>query len=152
MLEEIAIAKIADVVLDKYKKIKEDSKQNVIVTTHETDKFSLTELDDAVTTQKEFDKDNPNLEFENPYKKPCKVKTISIVPDDEFKTKGMIEVYIGDEIFFRNKNFGNFRKIDASVIPLDGGEIIKVNEAIRVFIKSSDESSVGVAVQVTFKA
>jgi len=98
----------------------------------------------------EFDKDKPDISFKNPYKKPCRVKQVSLIPDGSFKEKGMVEIYIGDELFFKNKKFGSFANVSDSTIPLFGGEILKSGESVSVFIKSEDGAMVSLAVQVAF--
>ena len=148
MLEEIAITKIADIVFEKYRKLKEIPKTQLV--DFQTSDLSYYELDDATTTKQEFDKDNPNLEFKNPYKKTCLVKELLIVPNNSFKTKGMIEVYIDDEIIFKNKKAGNFANIPHSIINYKRGKKIKPNESVKVFLKSNDGVSVGIALQVGF--
>ena len=150
MLEEIAITKIADILFQKYNKLQEEKQNKVTIIKLDTNKFTYTELDDGSTQNKEYDKDNPDLQFKNPYKRKCLIKCVSITPDVLFKTNGMLEIYIGDEIFFKSKKFGNFKKIDSDVIPLDGGELIKPNESVKIYLKSSDGAAVGVAAQITF--
>ncbi len=148
MIEEVAITKIAELVFEKYRKLKETP--SIQLVQFPTNNLSYTELDSATSNNEEFDKDNPNLQFESPYKKTCLVKEASIIPDDSFKTKGMVEIYIGDEIIFRNKHAGNFAKIPQSEIILGRGKKIKPNESVKAFLKSSDGSPVGIALQVTF--
>jgi len=150
MLEEIALTKIANIVFEKYQKLKDQDKNKITLVEFPTTNFSYTELDDATTNKEEFDKDNPDLKITNPYKKTCLVKEILIVPDDSFKTNGMIEVYIGDEIIFRNKKVGNFSKVVQSEIKLKRGKTIKPNESVKAFLKGSDGVSVGIALEVTF--
>ncbi len=148
MLEEVVIGKIADVIFEKYRKLKE--KEQITIVKFDDDKFSYTELDDSTTTKKEFDKDNPNLSFENPYKRNCKIKHISIIPDDSFQSKGMLEIYIGDELFFTNKKFANFANVSQSNIPLNNGALLKTNESIKIYLKSQDGTEIGLTAQVTF--
>ena len=148
MLEEIAITKIADIVFEKYRKLKE-TPSTQLIQFPATD-LSYTELDDATTAKQEFDKDHPDLTFENPYKKTCLIKSISITPDDTFKAKGTVEIFIDDEIIYRNKKAGNFKKLSDLQINLNRGKPINPNESIRAYLKSSDGSTVGLAVQVTF--
>ncbi len=147
---EIAIAKAFDLAFEKYKKDKESENPKTQLVKFPLVDFSYTELDDETTTQKEFNKDEPNLVFDNPYKRTCLVKEISIIPDDNFKTKGMIEIYIGDEIFFRNKKFGNFKHISESLTSIMGGKKINPNNSITMYLKSSDGAKVGITAQVTF--
>ena len=150
MLEEIAITKIADLMFEKYRKHKEEQEEKITTVKFDDDRFTYTELDSTTTINKEIDKDKPDLSFENPYKKPCKVKSISISPDESFKTNGMVEIYIGDELFFRNKKFGNFENVAQSVIVLNGGESLKTNESVKIHLKSETDDAVGLTAQVTF--
>lgn len=150
MLEEVIITKMADVIFEKYRKLQEERERKVSLVEFPTTSISHTELDDATTDKKEFDKDHPDLSFENPYKKTCLVKEISLIPDDTFKSNGRVEIYIGEELVFRNKKFGNFKNISQSEIILGRGKSIKPNESVNVFLESGNGSVVGLAVQVTF--
>ena len=149
MIEEIAITKIADVLFEKYRKLKE-TPSTQLVEFPVTD-LSYTELDDATTTKQEFDKEHPDILFENPYKKTCLVKSMSLIPGDTFKTKGTVEIFIDDEIIYKNKKAGNFKKLSNSQINLGSrGKPIKPNESVKAYLKSSDGTNVGLTVQVTF--
>ena len=152
MIEEIAITKIADVIFEKYRKLQDEKEDKTITVKFDNDKFPYVELDSNTTVNEEFNKDAPSLTFDNPHKKSCKVKEISFVPDGTFKTKGMIEIFIQDEIIYKNKNFGNFANVSQVTIPLNGGTLLKPNESVKIYLKSSDGASVGIAAQITFGA
>lgn len=147
VIEVEIIAKAVSIVLDKYRKDKEAGKPLTIQNTI-TD-FSYTEIDSGETTKTEFDTNIPDVIFENPTKRDILVKEITIIPDASFKSEGMIEIYINDEIIFRNKKAGNFAYITQSEVLFGRGKKIKSNSSINIFLKTV-KSKVGIAAQVTF--
>lgn len=113
------------------------------------DGFSITILDDVDTTsQKWKGKDNADLEFENELAKESILKEISIIPNSNFKTLGKVMITVDDSLVFRNKSFTAFEDVVESVIKIN--KTIRQDSKVKVFIISSDGSSVGIAVQVTF--
>lgn len=151
VIEELVITKIVDAIFEKYRKIKDELKETISIFQFPTDNFVHFELDDETTTSTEFDHDTANMEFENPFKRKTLIKGISIVPDDNFKSNGLVEIYIDDEIIYHNKKAGNFANISQSKIELSRGKPIKAGKSVKVFLKTDDESvTVGLAVEVYF--
>jgi len=137
-----------DKIINKLDEVKPKETQ-IVKIKNEPDGFSITILDDVNTTsQKWKNKDNADLEFENELSKESILKEISIVPDTSFKTKGKIMITVDDSVVFRNRKFTSFQNVLSSEIKIN--KTIQQDSKVKIFIISSDGSSVSVSVQVTF--
>lgn len=143
------LSKVFDSALAKYSKLKEDNTKPILVEATITD-YSYTEVDSVFSSNTEFDKNSPDIVVENPTKKPCLVKQVTLSPDIECKRHGMIEVYFDDELIFKNKKSTTFLLTSRANIILGRGKILKPDAKITVFMKSDDGTAIELAIMVHF--
>lgn len=138
-------------VFEQFKQILQQDKSNIqkVRVVLNPKSYSYTELGRATTTNisKQNDAD---LEFENPLDKEIVVKTVSIVPDSSFKTKGMMLIKVNGTTIFKNKAVADFTDVSESIVEILEGKTIDAKEKLEVFIWSPDATSVSLTSQVTF--
>lgn len=140
---------LLDFLTKKFDEIKPKDVQVVNVKTNPLS-FSVTEIDKVTTIETKFRiKDKPNLEFENPLEDKSIVKEIVLTPDTLFKTKGKVLVTIDDSVVFKSKSFTAFEDVIESKIPIN--KTISKDSKVKIFLRSSDASVVGITTQVTFE-
>ncbi len=104
-----------------------------------------------VTSTSTTKPNTPNIEFKNPLDEEIKVKTISLIPNSSFKTKGIVQVLIDDVEVFLNDAVADFADIASLNIELSPqGKTIKRGKSVQVFIWSPDATSVSLAVTCLF--
>ena len=140
---------IPDAVVNKILSLKSDSP--CIVTVKKKPELWLTsKLKRGSTTKQEFpDVLHPDISFENPKKNNVIVKGISLSPNNIFREKGMVKVYVGALPVFENETAGDFTDVTDISIDLQDGLILKRGEKIDVFLLSNDGTIVSMTVQIT---
>ena len=153
MIEEVAIAKIADIVFEKYRKMKDESENKITTVRFQPEYFTKSIIDDTTTTKTEFDMNYPDLVFEMPYSNSeCFLRELSIIPDENFKTKGKVRIIVNDREIFETVKFGNLKNVLESLSIYRGGIPISkhTQHAVKIFIISEDATPVNLTVSVLF--
>lgn len=142
-------SKFSNNIVEKLDELKSPEVQ-VVSVQMDPNTFSRTELEKVTATnQKWTTKDFPQLQFKNDLRKSTIVEEISLVPDTAFKTKGQCYVTIDDSVvILAKKTFDIFSNIQESKIKTN--KTIKQDSKIKLFMRSSDGSAVGLTMQVTF--
>lgn len=105
--------------------------------------------DIAETTITKYDKNNPALEIEN-VDGASLIKEISFSPDTNFKTKGLLKILVDEVEIYELKNVGVFQIVSIQTIKLPKGYKLRRNAKIKFLLKSTDGTSVSLAVTLTF--
>lgn len=144
-----AITSTLSLIDKKLDDIKPKEIQKVVVIP-KSENFSFIEVGRASTTS-QTRPNAPNIEFQNPRDRPSSITEISIVPDVNFRTKGMIEITANDVILYRTKAAGDFTDIGDDTTVFKGGKTIQANQKIKVYLWNGvDANSVAITAKITF--
>ena len=138
-------------VFAQFKEILQQDKSNIqkVRVVLNPKSYSYTELGRATTTNT-VKQDDADLEFQNPLDKEIVVKSVSMIPDSDFKTKGMALIKVNGTTIFKNKAVADFTDLVDTVVEILEGKTIDPKEKLEVFIWSPDGTIVSLTLQVTF--
>jgi len=141
------VDEIPDAVIEKIMSMK--SYNSLVTVTQKHHLWYMSKLKRVSTTNQKFnDILNPDIEFTNPKNKNVIVKEISLVVGDDFDTKGTVKVFSDKVLVFENESAGDFTDVSEISIKILDGLVLKRNEKIKFFIKSSDSTKVSITAQV----
>ena len=107
----------------------------------------------AVTTATvKNDAGDPNIEIRNPFDRKARVMGITLIPDDSFKTKGIVQLDISRAPYLPAITAGDFTNVDTFAVPIsDKGHEIEPNETIEIYMWTSDATSSALTAVVYFE-
>lgn len=98
------------------------------------------------------DENTPSYELKNTSGVIKRIFSISIVPDSNFKTDGILAISINETTFFPigNLQAGDFQDVDSITIPIPDTYGLKIlpKDKLKLFIWSPSGSLVGVTISV----
>ena len=119
---------------------------------HEIPKFSQTKLHRISSANTKLN-DVPNYVIKNKLAKDVKLDTISIIPDSEFQTKGMIKILLDDFILFENDAVGDFTDVAEFTKYYEGGILFPRNTALKFYIyNGTDGNSIAATVSASYNS
>lgn len=145
----LAVSKTLGAFEKQFEKLKMPEIQKVI-TVDKPAKFSLTEINRASTTANARPS-TPNMEFSNPRDSESIIEQISVVPDANFRSEGMVEIQVNDAPVYRTKSVGAFIDTGDDTTVFKRGKLVNNGDTIKVFIWNGvDTDSVALTVKITF--
>jgi len=134
--------------VDTFLKREEDKNKVIQVKQKPLRRISII-TDVGTSILKSYDQNKPSLVVEN-VDGFSKIKEISIAPDDDFKTKGLMIITVDDVKIYELKSLDVFQIINTQTISIPEGLTLKPNDKIKFLLISSDGAEVKLAVSVTF--
>jgi len=99
------------------------------------------------------DTGSPDIEIKNPFDRQARIMGITLIPDESFKTKGIVNLDIGRAPYFSGMAAADFTDISTFAVPIsDDGYEIDANESVEIYIWTSDGTSCSLTAIVHFEA
>ena len=96
--------------------------------------ISLSRLSKISSTKVKFDVESPDYSLKNDTGIPLKIQSISLIPDDNFKTSGICAIRCNRNKFFDTESAGDFAKVNELVLYNQQGMLLPKNTSVDVFI------------------
>lgn len=107
-------------------------------------------LIDRATTTATVEPTNPQIEMKNPIDDDMRVTAITIIPNENFKTKGILRLLINGVEELKTKE-GDLTDYSTLNIPIaNEGKLIERNKGVSLHIWTSDGTSSSVTLQASF--
>lgn len=155
-LETMILAKgVSDLIDHLKKKFAQDEeiKEQIykLVISHKTDDQTRVRLGRMTSTNTSRPQ-TASKEWDNPLDRDVKIKTISVVPSANFRTKGMLVISVNGVDIFANDAVADFTDIGDLEIPLRPQDTtIKRGKKIQFFIwNGTDSTEIALTATVTF--
>ena len=147
LAEAVVVAGVTKVMNDTVfprleKKIDDNTKEiQKVKVVHDEDDYVYARLKRITSTNQEIQK-NADRIVANPLKVPVKIKSISVICDSVFKTKGMLVITVNDVEVFRNETVADFTDVTSMNIPLSPqNKTLKPDKSVKFFIWNGTDSN-----------
>lgn len=141
-------SRFSDNIVEKLDEIKPKDVQVVIVKQN-PNTFSSSILQKASTIKQKWTvKDKPILEIANVLAQASIIEEITLIPDNNFKTKGKVIITVDDSEVFQSKGFNAFENIIDTKLKIN--KTINQDSKVKLFMISSDGTAVAMTMQVQF--
>lgn len=155
MLPEAVTMKLVSEIIDKLRPLLQMGKKipQIVTIRADPDLFTFTEMGRATTTSKTYDLESATttITITNPLDRDTTVKEISLVPNANFKTNGIVAVHVDERKVLNQKAVADWTDLSELIIKFNQGKRIRQKRDLKIAIKNDDAStSVSLTAVVTF--